>query len=367
MPPKVNKGGNTIQTHLRPVTHEAATSCSEPISPPGTSDTQPKLTDVASLKTELLSTLREDVTAIFRSELHAALGENLSSIKTELLAMKSELSSSICAVQQNFVGLKSTVTEMEQSLSTCTDDILSLQTKVGYLTKEMGKLEDRCEDLESRSRRQNIRIIGVPEDDSAATSTAGVSKLLKEAFALGKEPLVERAHRVLMPKPKPGDRPRAIVAKLHYDMDCAGILRKARELQRIKVRNMTISVFPDYTPKTARARAAFSEVRRLLNITFSERPPFLSPWRFNPILLSDDTFSAFIVASIDDFITINKNDTVSYSLLWESLKAYLRGQIISYSAHRNRTHKARLNELLSKIMDIDRQNAINPCQSLAKQ
>uniref|UniRef100_A0A3B4Z3R3 L1 transposable element RRM domain-containing protein n=1 Tax=Stegastes partitus TaxID=144197 RepID=A0A3B4Z3R3_9TELE len=276
MPPKVNKGGNTIQTHLRPVTHEAATSCREPISPPGTSDTQPKLTDVASLKTELHSTLREDVTAIFRSELHAALGENLSSIKTELLAMKSELSSSICAVQQNFVGLKSTVTEMEQSLSTCTDDILSLQTKVEYLTKEMGKLEDRCEDLESRSRRQ---IIGVPEDDSAATSTTGVSKLLTEAFALGKEPLVERAHWVLMPKPKPGDRPRAIVAKLHYDMDCAGILRKARELQRIEVRNMTISVFPDYTPKTARARAAFSEVRRLLRDIEGVRFGLLYPAR----------------------------------------------------------------------------------------
>ena len=104
-----------------------------------------------------------------------------------------------------------------------------------------------------------------------------------------------------------------------------------------------------------------------LNIQLSGQPRFSSPWRFNTLLLSDDAFNTFILSSIDDFITINKDDSVSYSLLWESLKAYLRGQIISFSAHCNKTRKARLNELLIKIRDIDGQNAINPSQSLVKQ
>ena len=103
-----------------------------------------------------------------------------------------------------------------------------------------------------------------------------------------------------------------------------------------------------------------------LNIQLSGQLCFSSPWRFNTLLLSDDAFNAFIMSSIDDFIAINKDDSVSYSLLWELLKAYLRGQIISYSAHRN-TRKARLTELLTKIWDIDGQNAINPSQSLVKQ
>lgn len=71
-------------------------------------------------------------------------------------------------------------------------------------------------------------------------------------FTLEKEPLVDRAHRVPLPKPKPGDRPpHAIVAAL----DCADVLRKTRELQRIKLRIMTISIFTDNTAKTALARA----------------------------------------------------------------------------------------------------------------
>lgn len=141
------------------------------------------------------------------------------------------------------------------------------------------RLENRSEDLESRARRQNIRIIGVREDDPAPLSAAGVSKLLMEAFRLDKEPLVDRAHQALMPKPKPGDRPRAIVAKLHYYTDYSDILRKARELQRIKVRNTTISVFPDHTARTARARTAFNDVCRQLRDIEGVRFGLLYPAR----------------------------------------------------------------------------------------
>lgn len=95
-------------------------------------------------------------------------------------------------------------------------------------------------------------------------STAAVAALLKEAFVLDKEPLLDRSHWTLQPKPKPGERPRAIVCRFHYHSDCVDILRQARELRQIKVRGLTISVFPDYTAKIARARAAFNEIRRQL-------------------------------------------------------------------------------------------------------
>lgn len=92
---------------------------------------------------------------------------------------------------------------------------------------------------------------------------------------------MDRAHRAPMPKPKPGDRPRAIVAKLHYYTDCADILRKARELQRRKLRNLTIFVFPDHTAKMARARAAFNDVRRQLRDIEGVRFGLLYPARLH--------------------------------------------------------------------------------------
>ena len=82
-------------------------------------------------KAELLSSLRVEMPAIFRTELQAASTETLSSIKTELQAVKSELSSSITNIQSDVRTLKNTVGEMETSLSSCTDDITTLQTKSG--------------------------------------------------------------------------------------------------------------------------------------------------------------------------------------------------------------------------------------------
>ena len=52
-------------------------------------------------------------------------------------------------------------------------------------------------------------------------------------------------------------------------------------------------------------------------------------WRFNPLLLSEDEFTKFISSEIKIFLDINQTTGMSPSTVWESLKAYLRGQIIS--------------------------------------
>ncbi|XP_037535079.1 solute carrier family 41 member 3-like [Nematolebias whitei] len=126
------------------------------------------------------------------------------------------------------------------------------------------------------------------EDDPSAATTAAVSRMLKEAFDLEEEPLLDRAHRIPAPKPKAGERARPIVAKFHYQADCVKILAKARELQRVKVNGTNIFVFPDYTAKTARARAAFTECRRKLRDIEGVRFGLLHPARLK-ITFEDPT------------------------------------------------------------------------------
>lgn len=252
---------NTIQTQLKP-SPVATTPSSRPPTPTGAASTQAN-PDVATLKLELLTTLRKDIAAIFKKELQDTLGDVLSTIKLNLQAVKTQLANDKAATDATVSKLTDTVGEMEHALTECSDDIAELKTAIKSLTANVAKLENKCEDLESRSRRNNIRIVGVPEGPDTCTTTA-VAALLMEAFGLTQEPLLDRSHRTLQPKPKPGERPRAIVCRLHYHSDCVDILRRARELQQIKVRDLTISVFPDHTAKVARARAAFNEVRRQL-------------------------------------------------------------------------------------------------------
>lgn len=66
-------------------------------------------------------------------------------------------------------------------------------------------------------------------------------------------------------------------------------------------------------------------------------------------------------------VLFNKNDSTSYSLLWETPKSYLRGQIIYYSSLSNKRRNARLAELTTAIVNLDQRYALSPTPELYKQ
>lgn len=79
-----------------------------------------------------------------------------------------------------------------------------------------------------------------------------------------------------------------------------------------------------------------------------------------PTLLSYEKFSDFISSQIDLFLEINQTPNMSPSTVWEALKAYLRGQIISYNAQLRKTRNNRTNELINKIGNLDSKLATSP-------
>uniref|UniRef100_A0AAV2M5G9 Uncharacterized protein n=1 Tax=Knipowitschia caucasica TaxID=637954 RepID=A0AAV2M5G9_KNICA len=54
---------------------------------------------------------------------------------------------------------------------------------------------EKCEDLEGRSRLNNIRVVGVPEGSEDSRPTVFVAKLLQGLLGLDGEPVLDRAHR----------------------------------------------------------------------------------------------------------------------------------------------------------------------------
>lgn len=78
----------------------------------------------------------------------------MSTIRADLQSVKTQLA--VAASDAELITLKGTIGVMELSLSACTDDVVELKTKIEQLTAELSKLENKCEDLESRSRQNNI-------------------------------------------------------------------------------------------------------------------------------------------------------------------------------------------------------------------
>lgn len=101
----------------------------------------------------------------------------------------------------------------------------------------------------------------------------------------------------------------------------------------------------------------------LLDFRFDSSSAANSQWRLNTTLLSNDVFCTSVIHEIEEFIRFNKSDETNASLLWETLKAFLRGKIISHFPYHNGQRRKAQKDLIDKTSDIDRQYAINPTQS----
>lgn len=102
-------------------------------------------------------------------------------------------------------------------------------------------------DLEARSHRHNIKIVGIQEGEEEGKPTEFFSKLIPKL--LGEEHFphpvkVDRAHRSLQPKLATGAKPRTILACIHH-FQVKELIRS--RLQPMEYKGDKILIFPDYS------------------------------------------------------------------------------------------------------------------------
>lgn len=161
------------------------------------------------------------------------------------------MSSRMDAIAHKLDGQEDCIKEAERHISE-SDDVTATRTvQLTRMDKLLPVIAAKNEDLEARSRRNNIRVIGLPESTNTGRMEDYIEKLLLESIgkdAFSSQFIVERAHRTLGPRPVPGSPPQPIIARLlHYrDRDVA--LRAARNKQKLTYDGNTFSIYPDFTP-----------------------------------------------------------------------------------------------------------------------
>uniref|UniRef100_A0A3P9IB65 L1 transposable element RRM domain-containing protein n=1 Tax=Oryzias latipes TaxID=8090 RepID=A0A3P9IB65_ORYLA len=204
-----------------------------------------------------------DAISALREELMTTIANTIKTHSDQLVELQGSLEKIECKIQDT----TGRVTDLETAAAAHSDSIHAMQADMGAMKKELAFLKDRCEDLETRSRRCNLRIMGVKEGrEDGSPTTQFVAELLAESLKLTSVPLLDRAHRSLRSKPSDGNAPpRAFVIKCHYFREKESILKKAAELKTITTKNGDrITILPDYTQTVSKQRAAFGEVRSLL-------------------------------------------------------------------------------------------------------
>lgn len=200
----------------------------------------------------------------------AALSKITDSITTLLDVKVDTVLAAIREQTSRIQALATRVGDAETRISGVEDTAGVLQAKVAQLEKQVTDMADHMDDLENRSRRCNLRLVGLPEgtegNDVVAFMETWLPSYLDLTTKNGKIKL-DRAHRSLAPRPGASQRARPIIMKLHNFADKQRVMAAARRLatqpnqptDRIKV-----SFFNDYSAAVAKKRKAFDEVKSCL-------------------------------------------------------------------------------------------------------
>ncbi|KAJ0036998.1 hypothetical protein NQD34_005675, partial [Periophthalmus magnuspinnatus] len=193
-------------------------------------------------------------------------GQDIRGLKIDLNksieSVRAELTASVTNIQATLSSHDTRIKDLECSASFTGDTVTSLDSATAQLQKEMKELRAKCEDLEGRSRRNNLRLVGV-EEAERGQPTKFVSELLKEILGLDAAPLLDRAHRSSQEKTKQGGPPRVFIMCVHYAHVRDEILRKSSQ-QPLMYMGRKVYIFPDFTSSVAKKRAAFGDVKKRL-------------------------------------------------------------------------------------------------------
>ncbi|KAL1264173.1 hypothetical protein QQF64_004528 [Cirrhinus molitorella] len=219
---------------------------------------------------------------LFKAEITEVIDKRLDqfsvTIRAELTAIKKETDLAISAVKNTMDGQAKTMAELERSTTYTSDTVCQLQKEVERLTNSVSQLTEKCTDLESRSRRQNLRILNIKEgEESGRKATDFVAHLLKNALSLDALPLIDRAHRSLRQRSDNTSYPRAFIVRLHYFHDWQNIIRKAAQLKSITYNGEKLLIFPDLPAAILKQRARFNRAKELLRDRPGVRFGFLYP------------------------------------------------------------------------------------------
>ncbi len=141
----------------------------------------------------------------------------------------------------------------------------------------MERLTEKMTDIEDRSRRNNVRLVGLPEgvegSDVAGFLRVNLSKWIPSLN--GRNIEIDWAHRVY-DGGRGSDRPRTLIFRVLRWHDRSEILKGARQAYPVKCTqdNVTLLFFPDFSPATAIRRKSL--VPLLRSMTALGLQPFLA-------------------------------------------------------------------------------------------
>lgn len=201
----------------------------------------------------------------------------LQEIKHSQEVLSKKIDSITDAVKQSISGftskidtLDSQITQVKEQVSTFDPKLTALESRVQDLAKEKDSLIDKLDQLENQSRRNNIRIVNLPEDVEKPDPIQFFKTWIPTQLGQDHFPnplVIEQVHRSSNFSLPSQNQPRNVIIRLFKYQDRDKILRtvanKYRETgQYVTYNGQPVKFFPDLTTTLVNRRKNYNEVKR---------------------------------------------------------------------------------------------------------
>lgn len=206
---------------------------------------------------EELSKLKKDMT----TELTALLNMSLEPLRTSVESFQMTLAAQATTIG----GIETSMSDHSIRISQLEQDVADMQKGMESIQEENDELKAKVEDLESRSRRQNVRVVGLPESIEGKDARDFMTKLFSSLLGdlLSGPPVLDRAHRSLQPRPDPDKPPRPVIVRFHRYIEKETVLNWAKSNKDSSYQGHKIKIYEDFSTGIAKRRAAFNPVKSL--------------------------------------------------------------------------------------------------------
>ena len=165
-------------------------------------------------------------------------------LKSQREAFTDSISHLVSNFNTQFASLKAELDSTKLELNAAKFDLANKQNQINQLSSKLEEFEsaiesykfdpvpvfDRLDSLEDHSRRNNLRIDGVPEIPRENWEQTSLEiKKIAEKIGIDHEVKIDRAHR--LGRSAGGNRPRTIIARFHHYGDRERFLRNSYKLK----------------------------------------------------------------------------------------------------------------------------------------
>uniref|UniRef100_H3BD89 L1 transposable element RRM domain-containing protein n=1 Tax=Latimeria chalumnae TaxID=7897 RepID=H3BD89_LATCH len=192
--------------------------------------------------------------------------KNIFKLLNKIVTDTSSITTKIITIDAKLDMMDDRLDEMEIRISTLEDHEEESKEKMADMEKKLLKAWDCVKDLENRSRRNNVCIMGLPEGIEDGKPIEFLTKNLPILLDLPSEEIIEieLAHRTFASRPKVTQRPCPIIVRFLKFQMRELILKRARKKEEVIWENSKLAFFQDLSKEKQNKWKAFIEGKKQL-------------------------------------------------------------------------------------------------------